>query len=60
MKFKAQPSWSVLRDDFIMGNKLKDWENDDDEDYSENETKNKSNKNNVNKKKKAVKRPNKK
>ena len=51
---KTKPSWSVLRDDFIMGDKIKEWDengndengDEDDEENSEDEVKAKNDKNN--------------
>jgi hypothetical protein len=48
MIFK-KPSWSVLRDDFLMGNKMKDWDDgDEDEEDKEMESKPKNIDNNKN------------
>ena len=30
----AKPTWSILRDDFMMGAKMKDWDKEDDDDGS--------------------------
>ena len=34
---EVKPSWIVLRDDFIMGNKMKDWDSDDEDEENASE-----------------------
>lgn len=31
------PSWNILRDDFMMGSKMKDWDKEDEESNEEDE-----------------------